>query len=222
MPKMPDEFYSQKREEILDVAQQIALQKPLSHVSMKDLIRACGVSQGAIYHYFSGLDEIWLKLVERFYRSDDVLAHLRQAFSEPILPKETVCRCLEELCKNLGRTIPIYGKLILELNTLIQANPNQYKSLNDAVEANARLDDMLSLFDNWYREQEKAGTVHPRVSGEQIALFLSSTYLGLRYHAATLYLQPTLFETGLDAYLDLQLQSWQKTILYLLGLENDD
>lgn len=222
MPKMPDTFYTQKREEILDTAQRIALEKPLSHVSMKDLIRACGVSQGAIYHYFSGLDEIWLGLIERFYRSDDVLAHLRQVFCEPLSPKETVCHCLGELCENLRRTIPLYGKLILELNTLIQANPNQYQALTNAVETHARLDDMLSLFDHWYHEQQSAGTLQPRVSGDQIALFLSSTYLGLRYHAAALHLQPALSNTGLDGYLNLQLESWQKTVLYLLGLNDDE
>lgn len=218
MPKMPEEFYAQKREEILDAAQRIALEKPLPHVSMKDLIRACGVSQGAIYHYFSGLDEIWLGLVDRFYKADDVLEHLRQVFLQNLSPQETVCRCLWELCENLRRTIPIYGKLILEINTLVQANPGQYGPLWDTEAAHARLDPMLSLFENWCRTQIEADTVRPRVTLEQLSLYLSASYLGLRYHAATLHLQPALSSTGLDTYLELQRQSLEKTFLYLLGL----
>lgn len=222
MPKMPAEFYTQKREEILDAAQRIALEKPLPHVSMKDLIRACGVSQGAIYHYFSSLDEIWLGLIERFYRTDDVLEHLRQIIVQPLAPRETVRRCLLELCENLRRTIPIYGKLVLEINTLVQANPGQYGALLDTKAAHSRLDDMLSLFEDWCSAQLQAGAVRPRVSLEQLSLYLSSSYLGMRYHAAALHLQPSLSSTGLDAYLDLQLQSWEKTTLYLLGLEESD
>lgn len=222
MPKMPEAFYAQKREEILDAAQRIALEKPLPHVSMKDLIRACGVSQGAIYHYFSSLDEIWLGLVERFYRADDVLAHLRQVFLEQCSPRETACRCLWELCENLRRTIPVYGKLVMELNTLVQANPGQYGALTSAEATRGRLDEMLSLFDNWCREQMQAGALRPRLGREQLCLYLASTYLGLRYHAAAMHLQPSLSENGLDVYLDLQLQSWQTTVLYLLGLKEAD
>lgn len=222
MPKMPEEFYAQKREEILDAAQRIALEKPLPHVSMKDLIRACGVSQGAIYHYFSSLDEIWLGLVERFYRADDVPAHLRQVFSQPLSPRETACQCLWELCENLRRTIPLYGKLVMELNTLVQANPGRYGPMMDASETRGRLDEMLALFDNWCQAQTAVGLIRPRVSREQLLLHLASTYLGLRYHAATLHLQPSSANEELDAYLDLQRQSWQVTILYLLGLEEND
>lgn len=219
MPKMPEEFYAQKREEILDAAQRIALEKPLPHVSMKDLIRACGVSQGAIYHYFSGLDEIWLGLVDRFYKADDVLEHLRQVFLQNLSPQETVCRCLWELCENLRRTVPVFGKLVLELNTLVQANPGQYGAMLAADTTHARLDDMLSLFEDWVRAQVQAGTVQPRVSLEQLCLHGSAVYLGLRYQSAALHLQPAPSGMGLDAYLDLQLQSWQTAFLYLLGLE---
>ena len=217
MPKMPDEFYAQKREEILDAAQWIALEKPLPHVSMKDLIRACGVSQGAIYHYFSGLDEIWLGLIDRFYRADDVLEHLENVFAQSLSPRETVRRCLWELCENLRRTIPVYGKLIMELNTLVQANPGQY----NAMTAPGRLDGMLALFDGWLQSQTAAGALHPRASREQLLSYLGSTYLGLRYHAAALHLQPDPGGAGLDAYLDLQRETWQSTVLYLLGLEAD-
>lgn len=222
MPKMPEQFYMQKREEILDAAQRIALEKPLPHVSMKDLIRACGVSQGAIYHYFSNLDEIWLGLVERFYQTDDVLAHLRQIFLQPLAPQETIRQCLCALCENLRRTIPVYGKLILEINTLVQVNPGQYGALWEAKATHARLDDMLLLFDTWCQTQIQSGAVQPRVNAEQLSLYISSSYLGLRYHAATLHLQAALSSTGLDAYLDLQLQSWELTFLYLLGLETNE
>lgn len=219
MPKMPEEFYAQKREEILDAAQRIALEKPLPHVTMKDLIRVCGVSQGAIYHYFSGLDEIWLALIDRLYRADDVVAHLREVFAQQLSPQETARRCLWELCENLRLTIPAYGKLMMELNTLVQANPGQYDALTGPNAPHGRLDDMLSLFGGWYEAQMAAGLIRPRVSMEQLMLHLASTYLGLRYHAASLYLQPSLADMDLAAYLELQRKCWQVTVLYLLGLE---
>ena len=222
MPKMHENFHEQKREQILDVAMRIALEKPLPHISMKDLIRSCGVSQGAIYHYFSGLDEIWLGLIERFYRADDVLEHMRQVLEQRLSPQQAARRCLWELCENLRRTIPLYGKLIMELNTLIQANPAQYGSLADVESMHSRLDGMLMLFEDWFREQIEAGSIVPRVGLEQICLYLCSSYLGLRYHASALHLQPALSDTGLDKYLDTQLQSWQMTVLYLLGLEETD
>lgn len=219
MPKMSEAFYTQKREEILDTAQRIALEKPLPHVSMTDLIRASGVSQGAIYHYFSSLDEIWLGLVNRFYQTDDLLTHLRQVFLQTLSPRETMCRCLWELCENLRRTVPVYGKLVLELNTLVQANPNRYSVMLNTGKTHGRLEDMLSLFETWAQEQIQSGTVRPRVSWEQLSMSLSSSYLGLRYHAAVMHLQPALSNAGLDEYLNLQLESWEKSFLYLMGLD---
>lgn len=220
MPKVSEGFHAQKREEILDAAQRIAMEKPLPHVSMKDLICACGVSQGAIYHYFSGLDEIWLGLVERFYRADDVLEHLLQVFSLELSPGETACRSIEILCENLHQTIPAYGKLILELNTLVQTNPQQYAFQNRP--GVGRLDEMLALFESWCEKESQRGRMHPRVSRQQLSHWLSATYLGLRYQAICLQIQCSMTDLELAIHLSSQGESWKLSCLYLLGIEHSD
>ena len=49
MPKVSDAYFEKKRNEILDAAYAVAMEKPVYTVSMRDIIQRSGLSQGGIY-----------------------------------------------------------------------------------------------------------------------------------------------------------------------------
>ena len=55
----------QKRNFILDKAQEIFLMKGYAATSMEDLVQHIGVSKGSIYYYFDSKEMLFIKLVER-------------------------------------------------------------------------------------------------------------------------------------------------------------
>ena len=65
MPKVSDEYLRKKKEEIIDAAYRVCVNKPVTSVEMKDVIKETGFSHGAIYRYYSDLDEILHDLVIR-------------------------------------------------------------------------------------------------------------------------------------------------------------
>ena len=58
MPKVTEEYLESKRQMIVDACYQVCLRKPVGMVTISDVIAETGMSQGAIYRYYNGLDEI--------------------------------------------------------------------------------------------------------------------------------------------------------------------
>ena len=72
MPKVSDEYFEQKRKEIVDAAYRVCMKKPITSVEMKDIIAETGFSHGVIYRYYSELDEVLQDLVIRINRSNRI------------------------------------------------------------------------------------------------------------------------------------------------------
>lgn len=58
MPKVTEEYMESKRRMIVDACYQVCLRKPVEMVTISDVIAETGMSQGAIYRYYNGLDDI--------------------------------------------------------------------------------------------------------------------------------------------------------------------
>ena len=58
MPKVTEEYMESKRKMIVDACYQVCLRKPVEMVTISDVIAETGMSQGAIYRYYNGLDDI--------------------------------------------------------------------------------------------------------------------------------------------------------------------
>ena len=51
MPKVNEAYISEKKQVILDATFRICMRKPVYQVTMKDVIKETGMSQGGIYRY---------------------------------------------------------------------------------------------------------------------------------------------------------------------------
>lgn len=57
---------SNSKEHILAIAFKLFFQKGYKEVTMKDLVKASGLSKGAFYHYFSSKEELYQHTMEQF------------------------------------------------------------------------------------------------------------------------------------------------------------
>lgn len=53
-----EQHRSQRREDIIQGAQQLFVERGLSAVTLKDIVEFCGISKVTLYKYFRSLDEI--------------------------------------------------------------------------------------------------------------------------------------------------------------------
>ena len=65
MPKVTDQYLADKRNFIIECTGEILKEKPLYQVSMRDIIKKAGFSQGAIYRYYDGLDDIYVDFINK-------------------------------------------------------------------------------------------------------------------------------------------------------------
>ena len=58
-----------RRNELMDAAERLFLEKGYDHTSASDIIRAVGVAQGTFYYYFKSKDEILDAVIDRYFES---------------------------------------------------------------------------------------------------------------------------------------------------------
>ena len=63
MPRVSEEYLAGKRKEITDAAHRVCLRKPVSMVTMTDIINETGMAQGNIYRYYKDLDAIFSAMI---------------------------------------------------------------------------------------------------------------------------------------------------------------
>ena len=83
------------RERILQRAEELFLQGGYAAVSIRDIARACGISNAAIYHHFAGKEALFLAILGRIsHRHQKILQEAAQgdAWLER-LTNMSICRC---------------------------------------------------------------------------------------------------------------------------------
>jgi AcrR family transcriptional regulator len=56
---------AQRREQILDAANELFAERALENVSIEDIASAAGVTRGLVHHYFGGRKDVYIALLER-------------------------------------------------------------------------------------------------------------------------------------------------------------
>ncbi|UUV26633.1 TetR/AcrR family transcriptional regulator [Lysinibacillus sp. FN11] len=98
MPKVSHDYVKRKRNVILEAALSVCKDKPLYEITMRDIIRASGVSQGGIYRYYSDLDEILVEIINQANANADYKKDVDAIIENNAAPKEM----LEKLFTFLG------------------------------------------------------------------------------------------------------------------------
>lgn len=116
MPKVTDEYLAGKRNFILECTNEILREKPLYQITMRDIIKKAGFSQGVIYRYYANIDEIYIDLINKNPISNLLEQRIDYLVSSEQTIKSVVSDCIvsigeyiEELLKSIG------GKTCFEL-----------------------------------------------------------------------------------------------------------
>ncbi|MEZ0294085.1 MAG: TetR/AcrR family transcriptional regulator, partial [Solirubrobacteraceae bacterium] len=85
----------QRREQILDAANELFAERAYDEVSIEDIAGAAGVTRGLVHHYFGGRKEVYIALVERIGSQRE--EHLRRPVGRSARTRvgDTVTRWLD-------------------------------------------------------------------------------------------------------------------------------
>lgn len=111
MPKVTEKHKEQRRQAILNAAEQVFLGKGYQLATVDDIAVRCGLSVGALYRYFASKSDIMLTLMdERLGRTPDLLERLTSGVGGPW---EQITRCVDIYVLALRVRHPSTGRLLL-------------------------------------------------------------------------------------------------------------
>ena len=120
MPRVSEEYYENKRREIIRAAYRVCARKPVTSIDMKDIIAETGFSHGVVYRYYKDLDEILKDLVITINtqnkiddRLDEILAKSDIKHWEKTIYE--ICSMLADYMKEVGTDmlkVSIYGDML--------------------------------------------------------------------------------------------------------------
>ncbi|HEX3029675.1 MAG TPA: TetR/AcrR family transcriptional regulator [Clostridia bacterium] len=130
MPKVKPDYFEQKRDIILNAAFNVCKRKPLYQVTMKDIIRETGISQGGIYRYYKSIDEILVEVINRSTLDIDYIQLINDLIMNSKTSKDSVQSLFGFLAEYINNNTTTLGKFHFEIIELIAYEPNRIKTIS--------------------------------------------------------------------------------------------
>ena len=184
MPKVSEEYFEKKRNEILDAAFRVCLKKPITSIVMKDVIEETGFSHGVIYKYYKDLDEVMTDLVIRINsenRIDGDLKKILEEYGTKDWEKaiRAVCELLAVNMRKVGRDVL---KLSLYCDTLAMSDPKRVAKIaaNLGSEGQSPLIYLVVAMNDYLNRVIKKEKLHPMKTVDEIIEFMIVTFHGVQ------------------------------------------
>ena len=184
MPKVSEEYYENKRREIIGAAYRVCTRKPITSIEMKDIIAETGFSHGVIYRYYKDIDEIFKDLVITINSENKIDERLDAiiAKADPDKWEQTIydiCQMLSDYIKEVGTDllkVSIYGDM------LAMSDPE--RAMNIAKRLGKDVQSPLlyatEVMTDYLTKVIKHNKLKPAVSVDQIIQFFIVNYHGIQ------------------------------------------
>ena len=178
MPKVNEEYFEKKREDILDAAYAVCMRKPLYEVSMRDIIAESGLSQGGIYRYFPNLTAILTALINRDSGKYDIIGMTDAAIQADDIPEKVIGKLFNIWRQTVVDNLKGVGKIFYESQIAYANNKEAFEhfSKSEMEVKEAYLKEKLFS----YAEQKISdGYFKPKLPFENIVAFLLTSMDGM-------------------------------------------
>lgn len=193
MPRVTEEYYEKKKQEIIDAACRVCARKPITSVEMKDVIGETGFSHGVVYRYYKDLDDVLRDLVVRINRENAMGKRLHaivdgRAATEWKTVLREVCDMLADYLKEVGTDIL---KISLYSDVLAMSDPERVKSIADKIgkEESSPLLELTPVLGAYLMDAILKNALVPMHSVDEILQFIIASYHGIQtgYVLSTCY-----------------------------------
>lgn len=220
MPKVTKEYMDNKRNSIVDCCYQVCIRKPVSSVTMMDIINETGLSQGGIYRYFNDLDEILRAMIMKMRQHFGIIEETDQYFNQA--KDLTVAEFATNICSMLSdrmeRNLMDIQKINFDLSVLAINEPERVKKILDGIKTEGNMEHLTKCTVELFTKGIKEGSIKPRVNEQDLMRYISCVYNGIEMNCiiSNCYKEgPMKVNYSPKPLFDIL----AKTIIYLLGEE---
>lgn len=180
MPKVTNEYMTDKRNFILECTGEILKEKPLYLITMRDIIKKAGFSHGIIYHYYANLDEIYVDFINKHTTHIHLEQKIDALLCSEQAEKITLSECFmamgeytEELLKS------VVGKTFFELTVLCSYDFEKRAAIFPKLRFKQSLEYAQQKIVDYILSNVDNGVFQPQIPVRSIILFVSSFIDGL-------------------------------------------
>lgn len=181
MPKVTDEYITNKKKKIVDACYNVCLRKPVQMVTMSDVIEESGLSQGGIYRFYSNLDEILCDVIRQMRCKFNIMQETDELFSKA--DDMSVNDMAYAICDMLGRCMEeqlmTVQKLNFDLSVMAINEPKRVAKILGSIQEEGNLEHLSSLMGNLIERECKKGKIKLKVDPMDIILYASAVYSGI-------------------------------------------
>ena len=187
MPKVNDDYFENKRKEIIEAAYRVCSRKPITSVVMKDVIAEAGFSHGVIYKYYNDLDEVLRDLVITINSENRIDTRLDSILQKAQADKTKSWKdIIREICNMLAEQMTEVGtdiiKISLYSDMLAMSEPERVNRITKSLDKNAQspLLYLITTLEKYLKKIIKQEALKPVKSVKEILQFLVVTYHGIQ------------------------------------------
>lgn len=180
MPKVTEEYIESKRQMIVDCAYQVCLRKPVEMVTISDVIAETGMSQGAIYRYYNGLDEILADIATKMRAEYNLIERFETILSQSDLPiEELTCQICDCLAEVMEKHLMDLQKINFDFGVLAINEPERAAKILSDIKGPGNLEYLgQNALPRLIMGAASLG-YHSIATPEEIGMFVSSSYTGI-------------------------------------------
>jgi len=179
MPKVSHDYVIKKKKIILEAALSVCKVKPLYEITMRDIIKASGVSQGGIYRYYSDLDEILVAIINQANANADYKDDVDAIIENSEIPKEKLGKLFTFLGEYIKENLSTVGKIHFELTILFANNPERQMKILPNITENESGQYLVERIFNTIHEGITLGSFQPEVALEDLFTFIMTSIDGI-------------------------------------------
>ena len=179
MPKVSHEYVQEKKNSILEAAIAVCQVKPLYDITMRDIIKASGVSQGGIYRYYSDLDEILIEVINQVNANADYKPIIDGITGTSNSPSKTIIKLFSFLGEYMKENVSTVGKIQFELTILFANHPDREKKILSNIVENESGQYLMQQIFHSIHKGISSGCFNPEISIEDLSAFMMTSIDGI-------------------------------------------
>lgn len=179
MPKVTEEHFAEKKNQIIDAAFEVCKRKPAYDVTMSDIVSETGMSQGGVYKYYNNIDLVLAALIDRANTKGNYIEQI-DGIMRSGEPPEKVLKELFGIAEQYFSDMLIsYNKILFELSSFFAYSPEKRDNIYKHVTTSPAFEYLAGCAAATVISGIQTGAFSPSLPKEDILAFLVASFDGI-------------------------------------------
>lgn len=220
MPKVTEEYITNKKKKIIDATYELCLEKTVCTVTMQDIINRTGLSQGGIYRFYRDIDEIFGDMLADLRKQISIKEELDEilAKSDSLSGGEIIDQVFDMLANNMEKELLYTQKIDFEMSMLAINAPERVDKILAGAKGISNKEYLMKRTAECINEKIARGEFKPRIDGMELMAYIAAAYTGIQ---STCIIQTCYNKMPVDEIFQpkMRFRILAKSVKYFLGID---